>query len=162
MSDGQNLAARAAFDARIVAIVRAIGDRALDDDLAAFLNTSLPADGAEFADLAALIARGAEEGWLCAREAGGVRFGRAIKPGEVAGRFSVDVVLMPELRGPHHVHGQGEIGFVLPLHDTAKFDGMGRGWYVYPPGSSHHPTVQGGSAYVLYLLPEGAIEFTGR
>ncbi|MGA7328046.1 MAG: DUF4863 family protein [Rhodomicrobium sp.] len=30
------------------------------------------------------------------------------------------------------------------------------------PGSSHHQTVSGGDAYVLYLLPEGAIEFTGQ
>lgn len=26
----------------------------------------------------------------------------------------------------------------------------------------HHPTVSGGDAYILYLLPDGAIEFTGR
>lgn len=43
-----------------------------------------------------------------------------------------------------------------------RFDGMGEGWHVCPAGSDHHPTVTGGDAYVLYLLPEGAIEFTGR
>jgi hypothetical protein len=31
---------------------------------------------------------------------------------------------------------------------------------VYPPGSAHRPTVSGGRALVLYLLPEGRIEFS--
>jgi len=31
---------------------------------------------------------------------------------------------------------------------------------VYGPGSAHRPTVRGGKALVLYLLPAGAIEFT--
>lgn len=34
-------------------------------------------------------------------------------------------------------------------------------WSGYPPGSTHNPTLSGGDAYILYLLPEGAIEFTG-
>ena len=34
------------------------------------------------------------------------------------------------------------------------------GWLVCPPGSAHHPTVHGGRALVLYLLPEGRIDFT--
>ncbi|MEL0134549.1 MAG: DUF4863 family protein, partial [Rhodobiaceae bacterium] len=28
--------------------------------------------------------------------------------------------------------------------------------------SDHHPTVSGGAAHILYFLPDGAIEFTGR
>jgi hypothetical protein len=39
-------------------------------------------------------------------------------------------------------------------------DGHGGGWCIYPPGSAHSPTVSGGAALVLYLLPEGKIEFT--
>ncbi|MBP6368696.1 MAG: DUF4863 family protein, partial [Burkholderiales bacterium] len=42
----------------------------------------------------------------------------------------------------------------------ATFDGQGAGWVVYGPGSAHSPTVAGGRALVLYLLPQGAIEFT--
>ena len=57
---------------------------------------------------------------------------------------------------------QGEIGMIMPITDGARFDGRGRGWYVYPPGSSHFPTVQFGKACILYLLPEGSIAFTGR
>jgi hypothetical protein len=40
------------------------------------------------------------------------------------------------------------------------FDGRPAGWCVYPPGSAHHPTVTSGRALVLYLLPEGQIQFT--
>ena len=42
----------------------------------------------------------------------------------------------------------------------ALFDGRAAGWVVYGPGSAHRPTVSGGKALVLYLLPDGAIEFT--
>jgi len=31
---------------------------------------------------------------------------------------------------------------------------------VMPPGSAHRPTVAQGRALVLYLLPQGQIEFT--
>jgi len=48
----------------------------------------------------------------------------------------------------------------MPLSPSAKFDGRGAGFLVYPAGSAHSPTVTGGKALVLYLLPEGAIEFT--
>ncbi|PKO57382.1 MAG: DUF4863 domain-containing protein, partial [Betaproteobacteria bacterium HGW-Betaproteobacteria-19] len=36
----------------------------------------------------------------------------------------------------------------------------GAGWFVYGPGTVHRPTVSDGRAHVLYLLPQGAIEFT--
>ena len=48
----------------------------------------------------------------------------------------------------------------MPEDEDAEFDGHGAGWVVYPPASAHHPTVSGGRALVLYLLPEGSIEFT--
>jgi hypothetical protein len=48
----------------------------------------------------------------------------------------------------------------MPLTPGAKFDGHGAGWVGYPPGSEHPPTVSDGAALVLYLLPEGAIEFS--
>jgi hypothetical protein len=71
-------------------------------------------------------------------------------------------VRMKDIAGPHHVHTSGEIGAIMPISGTPRFDGKPEGWYVYPPGSDHHPTVTGGDAYILYLLPEGAIEFTGK
>ena len=48
----------------------------------------------------------------------------------------------------------------MPVSGAATFDGRGAGWLVYEPGSAHVPTVSGGRALVLYLLPQGAIEFT--
>ena len=48
----------------------------------------------------------------------------------------------------------------MPLEGDARFDGHGAGWCVYGPGSAHTPTVTGGRALVLYLLPEGQIEFS--
>lgn len=143
-------------------IARRIGDRPLDADLAAFLNDSFPKDGEDFETLHALCAEGEADGWLMQREAGGIKFSRPVKPHAEAGRFSVDVVRMKDVRGPHHVHTTGEIGAIMPIEGAAKFDGMDEGWYVYPPGSDHHPTVSDGDAYVLYFLPEGQIEFTGR
>ncbi len=134
----------------------------LDDDLAQRLNQGFGPGTELFSSLAALCQEGEADGWLMGREAAGIRYGRAIKPGTTAGAFSVDVVRMKDVRGPHHIHTEGEIGVVFPLEGDPTFDGMPSGWYVYPPGSDHHPTVAGGDAHVLYLLPNGAIEFTGK
>lgn len=151
-----------AFRDLVSTIASRIGDRPLDGDLADYLNATFPRNGAAFAELRALCAEGEADGWLLQREHGGIKFGRPVKPGNEAGRFSVDVVRMHDVKGPHHVHTTGEIGAIMPIEGPAEFDGMPEGWYVYPPGSDHHPTVAGGDAYVLYFLPEGQIEFTGR
>ena len=91
---------------------------------------------------------------------GGIKFGRPIKPGPESHEFSVDVVEMGDIVGPHHAHPNGEIDMVMPIDSNAQFDGAARGWKVYGAGSTHHPTVSGGKALVLYLLPGGAIQFT--
>ncbi len=143
-------------------IAGAMADKAIDAALCDVLDAAYPASGETFTEIEALCGEGEAQGWLCAREAGGIRFGRIVKPGTSAGRFSVDVVRMEDIKGPHHRHPQGEIGMIMPIAGAAKFDGMGRGWYVQPPGSAHSPTVTGGSAYVLYFLPDGDIEFTGK
>ena len=134
--------------------------RPIEPALGASLNVEFPADGPWFQSMEALCLRGCAEGWLCAREAGGIRFGRPVKPGEPTHGFSVDVVEMDDVVGPHHSHPNGEIDLVMPLSDKAAFDGVARGWKVYGAGSAHRPTVTGGKALVLYLLPDGAIEFT--
>ncbi len=151
-----------AFVALVSRIAGAIADRPVDADLATFLNATYPADGDDFAELETLCAAGEAEGWLMGREAGGIKFSRPVKPGGEAGAFSVDVVRMRDVKGPHHIHTTGEIGAIMPIEGAPTFDGMDKGWYVYPPGSDHHPTVTGGDAYVLYFLPDGLIEFTGR
>ncbi|WP_037312660.1 DUF4863 family protein [Ruegeria halocynthiae] len=143
-------------------IASAIADDALDADLEAKLNTEFSASTDDFKALGNLCAEGERDGWLMAREAGGIKFGRPVKPGMIAGNFSVDVVQMKDVRGPHHVHTTGEIGAIFPLEGAPRFDDRPEGWYVYGPGSEHHPTVKGGDAYILYFLPDGAIEFTGK
>ena len=135
-------------------------ERELDDDLAAALAEQFPPDGNTFLALHRACRDAIAAGWMCDREHGGIRYGRVIKPGAESHGFSVDVVHMDDVAGPHHRHPNGEIDLVMPLDAGARFDGHGAGWVVYPPGSEHPPTVTGGAALVLYLLPDGAIEFT--
>ena len=143
-------------------IAESLEGRAVDATMAQHLNKTYPVGGDTFEKLTALCATGEAEGWLMSREHDGIKFGRAIKPGAQAGGFSVDVVRMKDVKGPHHIHTNGEIGAIMPISGAPKFDTFDAGWYVYPAGSDHHPTVTEGDAYVLYLLPDGAIEFTGR
>lgn len=149
------------FEEILGEVAQRLEGRTLDEDMASYLNATYPADGEVMQRLSALCAHGEADGWLMSREHGGIKFGRAIKPGSAAGAFSVDVVRMKDVKGPHHIHTNGEIGAILPISGTPKFDDFAAGWYVYPAGSEHHPTVSGGDAYVIYLLPGGAIEFTG-
>ena len=97
---------------------------------------------------------------MCQRTAGGIRYGRVLKPTPDLSQFSVDVVEMNEVVGPHHAHPKGEIDMVMPIDADAEFDGHKAGWLVYGPDTAHQPTVTKGRALVLYLLPDGAIDFT--
>ena len=133
----------------------------LDAALAERLNREHPPGSPTFESIVAACKQAVVDGWMCEREANGIRYGRVIKPGADTNGFSVDVVEMNDCVGPHHVHPNGEIDMVMPLEGDARFDGQPAGWKVYPPGSAHRPTVSGGRAYVLYLLPQGAIQFTG-
>lgn len=143
-------------------LATSISDRPVDRSLEQYLNAEFSPESQDFTDLTELCVHGDEHGWLMQHRAGDIKFGRAIKPGGLAGKFSVDVVKMEDIKGPHHVHTKGEIGAIMPISGNPEFDGRPAGWYVYEAGSAHFPTVQGGSAYVLYLLPDGAIEFTGK
>lgn len=134
------------FDRRIAELTGTIAGRPLDAALARFLNESYGPGSEWFRDVRTACIDAVEEGWMCDREAGGIRYGRVTKPGASA--------------GPFHVHPEGEIDMIMPLAGDARFDGEGEGWLVYEPGSAHYPTVTGGSALVLYLLPSGRIEFT--
>ncbi len=133
---------------------------ALDKTLEADLNRLFPADGETFRAVVDACRAGIAAGWMCNREHAGIKYGRVVKPGPATHGFSVDVVEMEDVAGGHHRHPAGEIDLVMPLTGRAEFDGHGAGWLVCEPGSAHHPTVRGGKALVLYLLPQGAIEFT--
>ena len=150
----------AKFEQLVTSVAERVAGESLDDRLAGALEAAFPADGETFGSLAALCEQGVSEGWLADREHGGIKFGRVMKPGPGSFGFSVDVVEMDEVVGPHHRHPNGEIDMIIPQDPQAKFDGRGRGWLVYGPGSAHFPTVEGGRAIVVYLLPDGAIEFT--
>ena len=148
------------FHSRVARLTAKLTDRELDADLEAWLNREHGPGSETFRDLEQSCRDGVAEGWMCAREAGGIRYGRVFNPAEALHGFSVDVVDMDDVVGPHHAHPNGEIDLVMPLDGDARFDGRAAGWVVYPPGSAHHPTVSGGRALVLYLLPDGSIEFT--
>jgi hypothetical protein len=149
-----------AFRNQIAEFTAALAGRALDADLDAWLNREHGAGSATYSALKSACEAGVAAGWLCTREGGGIRYGRIFKPADDLHGFSVDVVDMCDIAGPHHVHPNGEIDLVMPQEDDARFDGRPAGWLVMPPGSAHRPTVSAGRALVLYLLPQGAIEFT--
>lgn len=148
------------FGRLVGAITAGIDGKPLDAGLESELNATYPPDSATFHDVFAACRAAIAAGWMCNREAGGIRFGRVVKPGDATHGFSVDVVEMENVAGPHHRHPNGEIDLVMPLDRDAVFDGHGAGWRVYGPDSAHVPTVTGGKALILYLLPGGAIEFT--
>jgi len=137
-----------------------IAGKALDADLQDWLNREHGAASAVYQQLRQDCEAGVAEGWLCDREGGGIRYGRIFKPAPDLHGFSVDVVDMNEIAGPHHAHPNGEIDLIMPIDPDARFDGRPAGWLVCPPGSAHRPTVSGGRSLVLYLLPEGRIDFT--
>ena len=137
-----------------------IAGRPLDADLDRWLNEQHGPGSASYEAIKSACIDAVAAGWMCEREGGGIRYGRVLKAADDLHRFSVDVVDMADVAGPHHVHPQGEIDLIMPLDGDARFDGRPAGWCVYPPGSAHRPTVTQGRALVLYLLPEGQIEFT--
>jgi hypothetical protein len=148
------------FRQDLAALTARIAGRPLDAALDAWLNAECGPDSAVYRQLKAGCEAGVEAGWLCQREGGGIRYGRIFKPAPDLHGFSVDVVDMADIAGPHHLHPHGEIDLVMPMQGDAHFDGRPAGWLVMPPGSAHRPTVSQGRALVLYLLPQGAIEFT--
>lgn len=148
------------FKQALASLTAQLSGRPLDASLEAWLNTEHGVDSALYQTLKQACRTGVEEGWLCNREGGGLRYGRIFKPAAELHGFSVDVVDMKDVVGPHHTHPMGEIDLILPIDDGALFNERSAGWMVCPPGSAHHPTVSQGRALVLYLLPEGRIEFT--
>mgnify|MGYP001318630942 FL=1 len=151
---------QALFRDQIAALTAQLVDRALDDLLDQWLNQEHGPASASYQALRRSCESGVADGWLCQREGGGIRYGRVFKPADDLQGFSVDVVDMRDIAGPQHAHPNGEIDLIMPIDDTARFDGRAAGWLVYPAGSAHRPTVSAGRALVLYLLPQGRIDFS--
>ncbi|RST52420.1 DUF4863 family protein [Variovorax sp. DXTD-1] len=156
------MSSKEAFHQLIAGLTAEIAGRPLDEQLDQWLNATHGVGTATFEQLRQACIGGVAEGWLCEREGGGIRYGRVFKAEDALHRFSVDVVDMQDIAGPHHTHPNGEIDLIMPLESSAgaTFDGRPAGWCVYGPGTAHRPTVAQGRALVLYLLPEGQIKFT--
>ena len=148
------------FRAQIAGLTAQIAGRPLDAALDAWLNAEHGPASDTYKALERSCRDGVAAGWLCDREAGGIRYGRIFKPAPDLHGFSVDVVDMRDVAGPHHTHPNGEIDLIMPIEGEALFDGRPAGWLVCPAASAHRPTVSQGRALVLYLLPDGAIQFT--
>ena len=132
----------------------------MDTALAEKLNLSFPESGELFNAVERACHDAIAAGWMCTQGGEGRRFGRIIEPCEATGMLSIDVVDLTNIVGPHHRHPSGEVCMVMPITEGAQFNGEGRGWSLFEPGSDHSPTVTGGEALVLYMLPAGKIEFT--
>lgn len=149
------------FRLQIAALTAQLAGRTLDAPLDDWLNREHGVGSPTYDGLVASCRAGVAAGWLADREGGGIRYGRVFKPADDLHGFSVDVVDMQDVEGPHHTHPLGEIDLVMPVDGSdACFDGRPAGWCVYPPGSAHRPTVSQGRALVLYLLPQGKIDFS--
>ncbi len=150
------------FQRLVAGLTRQLSGRPLDAGLEHWLNRHHGPGSTLYEALREACLSGVAAGWLCEHEAAGIRYGRAFQAADALHRFSVDVVAMNNVAGPHHKHPQGEICLIIPLDGTARFDGRCAGWCVYVAGSAHSPTVSGGRALVLYLLPEGLVEFSRK
>ncbi|MBF0355366.1 MAG: DUF4863 family protein [Alphaproteobacteria bacterium] len=151
---------RQEFDSSMRKVAAAIAGMPVDKSLEQFLNERYSAGSPDFSKIESLCQKAIAEGWMCSQGEGDRRWGRVNEPSPELHDFSVDVVAMAHGHGPHHSHPLGEIVLTMPQTPAARFDARGAGWLVYPPGSGHYPTVTGGPALVLYLLPSGKIAFT--
>jgi hypothetical protein len=150
------------FQTLLKPVLELTAGNAVDSTLAGELNRRFPPGGTTFDGIEKACHEAIAQGWMCTQGGEGRRFGRVVEPCEATGGLSVDVVDLVDVVGPHHRHPTGEICMVMPVTEEARFDGVGRGWCVFEPGSEHRPTVTNGEAIVLYMLPEGRIEFTGE
>jgi hypothetical protein len=114
--------------------------------------------GEAAATLNAELAGMLERGEIANRGELPVKWGRVSKPADATLDFSIDVVLMNG-PGPRHRHPKGEVNYCVALDGSPTFDGQPPGWVVLPPASEHVPTVAGGTMLIVYLLPEGQMEF---
>ena len=139
----------------VLAVVKHIDPA--DPEATGKLAEALPPGAPALTELAAAVREGIEAGWLAERENDGIRFSRVAKAAS-PDDLSIDVVHMAK-PGPGHTHPNGEVDLCFAVSGDPRFDGNAPGWTVYPPGSWHVPTVEGGVMDILYFLPGGAIRF---
>ena len=147
------------FQALLKPMTDFISGMAIDSKLAEELNRRFPPEGETFDMIEKACHEAISDGWMCANGDVGRRWGRVIEPCEETGGLSVDVVDLTDLVGSQHRHPGGEVCMVMPITPEAQFDGTSRGWCVFEPGSAHYPTVTNGEALILYMLPDGKIDY---
>ncbi len=153
----ETVTARDELESRLRQLVPAVDaiDPAAPEDAMNHLNEAHPLDGEGMQEIFGLAKEGIAEGWLVPGEAGpGCRFGRLAKD---MGGYSVDAVTMESCEALGHTHTNGEINICYALEGEPTFDGHEPGWVVFPPGSHHIPTVEGGTMLFLYFMPGGAV-----
>jgi hypothetical protein len=125
----------------------------------AVLHRSFAPEGAEGRALRAALVQAVEQGVICDRGKDAIRYSRLCKPDATPHQLSVDFVWMTGPGIPHR-HPRGEINLCYAVEGSPRFDGQPEGWVVFPPGSTHVPTVTGGRMLIVYFLPGGAVEWT--
>jgi hypothetical protein len=150
------------FRSLVQRVTARIAGAPLDSALEKQLNQEFPPESELFRALEAACREGIARGWLCTQGEGRRRFGRIFEPAPDLAGFSVDVVDIDDLVGNYHRHPTGEIDLIMPSTPAATFDARSAGWLVYRPDSGHRPTVKKGRALILYLLPQGRIEWSSR
>ncbi len=139
-----------------------IAGASLDSALEKQLNQELSSGSEVFRALKTACLEGIAQGLLCTQGEGKRKYGRVFEPAPDLAGFSVDVVDIDDLVGNYHRHPLGEVDLIMPITPGATFDARGAGWLVYRPGSGHRPTVKKGRVLILYLLPDGWIEFSNK
>ena len=127
-----------------------------DPNAVNLLSSKFPIQSPQVQRVKQLLREGVEARWLCDRENDGVRYSRVKKSAD--GSLSIDAVHMSGT-GMAHTHPGGEFDLSFAVSGDPRFDGRPEGWTVYPPGSWHVPTVEGGVMDILYFLPAGAMKF---
>ncbi len=125
----------------------------------ASLERRFPFSSERISGLGAAMCSAKEAGEICQNGTDDLRYSRLFRASEESFDMSADAVWM-RVPGPHHAHPRGEVDLCFATDGEPLFDGRPPGWTVYPPGSSHRPTVSGGAMMILYLLPGGEIAFT--
>ena len=145
---------------RLDPLLKTISGLDLSDTRAAvdILDKMFPLRGSMVQDIRQEMEAAYERGEICGRGEPPVRWSRLFKGSEETHGLSADCVLMSG-PGPRHRHPNGEVDLCFRVDGDARFDGHPEGWVVYGPDTTHVPTVTDGEMFILYLLPEGAIEF---
>ncbi len=122
------------------------------------LERRFPSRGKAARALRSALVQAVEDGVICERQNGDVRFSRLAKPSDTPHDLSIDFVWMTG-PGVNHRHPQGEINLCFAVEGEPRFDGQPEGWIVFSPDSRHVPTVTGGRMLIVYFLPGGAVEW---